>query len=136
MCTIMREKPEIQTATEDIEVYKYVKVVFKPNWITKLFFKKEAIVRSLQSDTPITYHLGRIYETKLDVPFKNYDRWMWKKENSSRYISGSAFYSYKCRGKANAMFIIPKGAKYYIGRDIYHHAVVYHSNQIKFVKLL
>ena len=73
------------------------------------------------------YKLGRIYNTQLDS---------FHKDRFGDYCSGRGFYAYADDLTANAICIIPKGAKYYKARDLVQGRIIYHSNQIKIISVL
>lgn len=122
MCTITKECPVLQTAEQDIFVYKTVFPI-------QNVFGNILCITSLHFD--FEYPINEIVHSELDeFYFAN-----------CGYVSGRAFYSYKYKGakdvfRANALFIIPKGAKYYLCKDIDSGDYIYHSNQIKLIKLL
>lgn len=128
MCTITRERPKLQVATKDIEVYKIGKYI-KKKWF-KLFSKSyfESPIRNFK------YKRGKIYKVKLR-PFT-------RVVLSDKWSSGPGFYSYAtksfipcCTSYIVAKFIIPKGSKYYLAEDI-DNGWVYTSNQIKFIDII
>lgn len=126
MCTLTRENPKLQIATEDIEVYKVIRIEHKKF----LFFYNRTYYKSIICN--FTYKKNKIYETKLD-PFREYV------DSSAKPIfkSGQGFYSYKNKidvlwAPSLAKFIIPKGSKYYLVKDI-NGNWIYTSNKIRFV---
>lgn len=128
MCTITYNKPEIKIAEEDITVYKKIKIKRK-----FLFFK------SYESEvTCFKYKKGKVYETDLGPFFECcgiYTGFMEKLE--CVYESTTGFYSYKDPNWfVNAVFRIPKGAKYYLCMDSKSGCYIYHSDKIKLIKIL
>lgn len=123
MCTYSRTKPELQTATEDIVVYK---IVINFEYKKFLFFDILKSCESLIMD--FTYKKNKVYKTELEEFFIN---------DYGYFVSRKGFYSYKERKPdiytfTNAKFIIPKGSKYYLVTDL-NGISIYHSNKIKFI---
>ena len=113
MCTITKEKPILQTAEEDIIVYKRC---FKDT-------NDPTIAKSIIYSQ--IYNLNKVCKTELEdfSPCLTYF-----------FASGGGFYSYEnpyfC---VNCKFIIPKGSKYYLAKDYEYNEYIFHSEQIKFV---
>jgi len=124
MCELALQPPTLKVADKDIVVYKQVRRIEK-----KLFgFPISKKIYSLVYG--YSYKKNKVYTTKLDE-FK-YD------DSLGAFYSCSGFYSYSSKRftDSNAQFIIPKGAKYYLIRDLGGHIDVYISNKIKYVKYL
>lgn len=109
MCTMTREKPVLQIAEEDIEVYK-------------LCIKEGGDIVS-------SYHFGKKY-VKNELYYTDLSPFVSER---GFYKSGAGFYSYQDPKYGNCKFIIPKGATYYLCKDRFNDSYIYHSDQIKFI---
>lgn len=123
MCTKAKYKPKLMVAKKDIVTFKMVRPFYK----TVLFFFKKIDYITAYYIRNFYYKLGTTYISELDpfVPVGDY------------FESGKGFYSYPYKTiLCNAKCIIPKGSKYYLCTDVWTGDVVYHSDQIKIVKIV
>lgn len=120
MCTITKECPVLQTAEQDIIVYK--------NVVPFINIETEIIsIRSFCRN--FIYYPNKVMHTRLDK--------FVRANIFENYVSERGFYSYRDKlPYVNAVFIIPKGAEYYLCQDLETKKYIYHSNQIMFIKLI
>ena len=107
-----------KTAKKDIEVYKHVERIINPK--TKKFYKTRC--------RPF-YH--SVYDSKLVYIKNKLNKTEMVKTNLTNRIEiNEGFHSEKGKRGSNALFIIPKGSKYY------ENKYEYVSNQIIFKRFL
>lgn len=126
MCTTTYEKPILQIAQEDIVCYKRVNITYEPISKFRLYILREKprINRIYSYHYGFKYELNKVYHTSL-CEFTSLC--------TSTYNSHSGFYSYDTPAGCNVKCIIPKGAEYYLVRDLNTNRMIYTSNQIKIV---
>lgn len=123
MCIITKTQPELLTATEDIRVYKYIRKI-KKSWCLFHEYKYISYVKGFR------YKKGKTYTTLLG----EFRVILPDPHIISSYCSSTGFYSWPTSEGANAVFVIPKGAKYYKCLDCYEKEIVFISDKIKFVE--
>lgn len=121
MCFEMTKSMQKMIATEDIICYKHLKT---PTFTErmKLPLKGYAIIRDY------CYIIGKRPKTVKLKPQR--DPWQYGPNGMSIYEGYHSFIRSTKRNEVNAIFIIPKGAEYYMNRVTGHYV----SSDIIFVK--
>ena len=127
MCTYTDRLPELQIAKEDIIVYKYVNIIYKPKSIFDFLFKRKRIKYFESKYTSFKYKPHVEYKTILDPFIRSF-------KDPTVFESGSGFYSFKdVNDCCNVKCIIPKGSEYFLVRNMiygYYDQWIYHSDRI------